>query len=129
MKLRPVETVIDGITIAGTCQSPKNITESVNSALSAATKSYSYISKGSLETPPIVAIVDADRCSWCDACSEACPFDAISSTVTDSGKQIAVINNTVCKGCGMCAPVCAPDAIDLTAYSSKEIMSMIDALV
>ena len=129
MKLRPVETVIDGITIAGTCQSPKNITESVNSALSAATKSYSYISKGSLETPPIVAIVDADRCSWCDACSDACPFDAISSTVTDSGKQIAVINNTVCKGCGMCAPVCAPDAIDLTAYSSKEIMSMIDALV
>jgi heterodisulfide reductase subunit A len=129
MKLRPVETVIDGITIAGTCQSPKNITESVNSALSAATKSYSYISKGSLETPPIVAIVDADRCSWCDACTEACPFDAISSTVTDSGKQIAVINNTVCKGCGMCAPVCAPDAINLTAYSSAEIMSMIDALV
>ena len=129
MKLRPVETVIDGITIAGTCQSPKNITESVNSALSAATKSYSYISKGSLETPPIVAIVDADRCSWCDACTEACPFDAINSTVTDSGKQIAVINNTVCKGCGMCAPVCAPDAINLTAYSSAEIMSMIDALV
>ena len=43
MKLRPVETVIDGITIAGTCQGPKNISESVNSALSAATKSFSYV--------------------------------------------------------------------------------------
>ncbi len=45
MKLRPVETVIDGITICGACQGPKNIMESINSALSAATKSFSYVSK------------------------------------------------------------------------------------
>ena len=45
------------------------------------------------------------------------------------GKTIAEINNTVCKGCGMCAPVCDPDAVNLIACSSKEIMSMIDALV
>ncbi len=127
MKLRPVETVIDGITIAGTCQGPKNITETVNSALSAATKSYSYINKGTLETEPIVAQIDANACSWCGACAHECPFDAISKAEKD-GKTIAVINNTLCKGCGMCAPVCGPDAIDLIAYSSKEIMSMIDAL-
>jgi len=127
MKLRPVETVIDGITIAGTCQGPKNIMETVNSALSAATKSYSYISKGTLETEPIVAQIDAEACSWCGACAEACPFDAINRK-EEGGKTIAVINNSVCKGCGMCAPVCDPDAIDLIAYSSKEIMSMIDAL-
>jgi heterodisulfide reductase subunit A len=128
MKLRPVETVIDGVTIAGTCQGPKNIMESVNSALSAATKSFSYVSKGELETEPIVAQIDANACTWCGICAEACPFDAISMSEID-GKSIAQINNSVCKGCGMCTPVCPPDAIDLIAYSSKEIMSMIDALV
>ena len=128
MKLRPVETVIDGITIAGACQGPKNIAESVNSALSAATKSYSILSKGELETDPLVATIDTDKCSWCGACETACPFDAILKVQKD-GKTVAEINNTVCKGCGMCAPVCDPDAVNLIACSSPEIMSMIDALV
>ncbi|MDP4238898.1 MAG: CoB--CoM heterodisulfide reductase iron-sulfur subunit A family protein [Bacteroidota bacterium] len=127
MKLRPVETVIDGITIAGACQGPKNIAESVNSALSAATKSYSILSKGELETDPLVASIDPEKCTWCGACEAACPFDAILKVETDQ-KVIAEINNTVCKGCGMCAPVCEPDAINLIACSSDEIMSMIDAL-
>lgn len=128
MKLRPVETVIDGVTIAGSCQGPKNIIESVNSALSAATKSYSLISKGTLETEPIVAVVNSDTCSWCGKCAEACPFDAIQKDEI-GGKTVAVVNNSVCKGCGMCAPVCPSDAINLINYSSEEIMSMIDALV
>ena len=127
MKLRPVETFIDGVTIAGACQGPKNIMESANSALSAATKSYSYVSKGELETEPIVAEVDADLCAWCDACSAACPFDAISMT-SENGKDIALINNSVCKGCGMCLPVCPTDALNLIAYSNSEIEGMIDAL-
>lgn len=128
MKLRPVETVIDGVTIAGACQGPKNIMESVNSALSAATKSYSYISKGVLETEPIVAEVNSDACTWCGKCAEACPFNAILQEEKE-GKTVAVVNNAVCKGCGMCAPVCPPDAINLINYSSIEIKSMIDALV
>ena len=127
MKLRPVETVIDGITIAGTCQGPKNISESVNSALSAATKSFSYVSKGTLETEPIVAQVDHDVCSWCNMCTEACPFDAIEKQEVN-GKEVAVINTSVCKGCGMCTPVCPVDAIDLIGYTSEEMMSMIDVL-
>jgi heterodisulfide reductase subunit A len=127
MKLRPVETVIDGVTIAGTCQGPKNISESVNSALSAATKSFSYISKGTLETEPIIAEIDQDACSWCDKCSNACPFDAIEQIET-GGRKVASVNPMVCKGCGMCAPVCPVDAINLIGYTSEEMMSMIDAL-
>ncbi|WP_286834111.1 MULTISPECIES: CoB--CoM heterodisulfide reductase iron-sulfur subunit A family protein [unclassified Proteiniphilum] len=128
MKLRPVETVIDGVTIAGTCQGPKNISESVNSALSAATKSYSLISKGTLETEPIIAKIDQENCSWCSKCLNACPFDAISKEAVHN-REVAIVNASVCKGCGMCTPVCPVDAIDLTGYSSKEMMSMIDVLV
>ncbi len=127
MKLRPVETVTDGITIAGTCQGPKNITESLNSALSAAVKSFSYVSKGMLELEPIIARIDKNNCTWCGACADACPFDAIGKT-GKATKEIAVINNAVCKGCGMCLPVCEANAIDLVACSDREIESMIDAL-
>ncbi|MBN2482218.1 MAG: CoB--CoM heterodisulfide reductase iron-sulfur subunit A family protein [Bacteroidales bacterium] len=127
MKLRPVETVIDGITIAGTCQGPMNIAESVNSSLSASAKAFSYISKGELELEPIVASINKNLCSWCNACYEACPFDAINK-VDEGSKSYAVINNSICKGCGMCLPVCPYDAIELITYSNREIEEMIDML-
>jgi heterodisulfide reductase subunit A len=127
MKLRPVETVIDGITIAGACQGPKNVMESVNSALSAAAKSHSYVSKGAIELEPIVAYIDKDACTWCEACSEACPYSAILKN-NDNEKPFASINNSVCKGCGMCLPVCPSNAIQLTAFSDKEMECMIDEL-
>lgn len=127
MKLRPVETVIDGMTICGACQGPKNIMESVNSALSAAAKSFSYVSKGELALEPIISQIDNNLCTWCGICAEACPFDAIRMDKHNL-KDIAIINNSVCKGCGMCLPVCPSDAIDLVAYSNREIESMIDTL-
>jgi heterodisulfide reductase subunit A len=127
MKLRPVETVIDGVTICGACQGPKNIMESVNSALSAAAKSFSYVNKGELELEPIVAQIDKDLCTWCGACAEACPFDAIGMDKYGN-KDIAAVNRSICKGCGMCLPVCPVDAINLISYTNGEIESMIDAL-
>lgn len=127
MKLRPVETAIDGVTLAGTCQGPKNVMESVNSALAAATKSYSIVNKGVLELEPIVVSVDKDKCTWCDACTKACPFSAIDM-VEENGKNIAQINISTCKGCGMCLPVCPTDAIELVGYTNEAMESMIDAL-
>lgn len=106
---------------------PKTIIESVNSALSAATKAYSNISKGVLETDPQIAKIEAKDCTGCEDCIPACPFDAISMKQIDD-KSIAVINASLCKGCGMCTPVCPTDAIDLIAHSNVEIMGMIDAL-
>ncbi|MBN2763527.1 MAG: 4Fe-4S binding protein, partial [Bacteroidales bacterium] len=127
MKLRPVETVIDGITICGACQGPKNITESANSALSAATKSYSYISRGELSLEPVIAKIDEEKCTWCGLCAEVCPYNAIQKGKSGT-KEIAVINDPVCKGCGMCLPVCPYDAIELNSYTNREIENMIDAL-
>ena len=126
-KLRPVETVIDGITIAGTCQGPKNVAESVNSALSAAAKSHSFVSKGELELEPIVAYVDKDTCNWCTACTDVCPFSAVSM-IEHNGKSVAEINKSTCKGCGMCLPVCPSDSIELISFTNKEMESMIDVL-
>lgn len=127
-KLRPVETVIDGVLISGACQAPLNITEAVKSSLSAASKVNSLVSMGEIELEPTMAVVHNDRCSWCDKCSAACPYDAISVTQYN-GKDVAEVSKSLCKGCGMCLPVCPENAIDLIGYTDIEMESMIEALI
>ncbi len=77
MKLRPVETVIDGVFIAGTCQSPKNILETLNSSMAAAAKANSVLTKGEISLEPVLARLNPAACTWCGKCAEACSFDAI----------------------------------------------------
>ena len=77
-KLRPVETVVDGVLIAGACQGPKTSAESVASGLAAVTQSAAILRKGYAELDPLVAVVDADACTACGECLTACPYDAIS---------------------------------------------------
>jgi len=127
-KLRPVETVIDGVLISGACQAPLNITESVKSALSAASKANSLVSLGEIELEPTMAVIHNNKCTWCGKCSSVCPYDAISKTTLE-GKDIALVSKSMCKGCGMCLPVCPENAIDLIGYTDKEMEGMIEALI
>lgn len=127
-KLRPVETVINGIFLGGSCQGPKNISESVQSSLSAAAKINAIIRKGTLELEPIIARIDAESCNYCGKCQDVCEFDAIFQMETN-GKVVASVNEAVCKGCGMCTPVCPIDAIDLAQFTNDEIEGMIDGFM
>ena len=126
-KLRPVETVIDGVLISGACQGPKNISESVKSSLSAASKANSLIKKGEIELKPTIAFIDNNVCTCCDKCVEACPFDAIIK-VQSNGKDVAEIVEAKCKGGGMCLPVCPENAINLKGYTDNEMEAMITAM-
>jgi heterodisulfide reductase subunit A2 len=127
MKLRPVETVIDGVFIAGACQSPKNILETMNSSMAAAAKANSVLTKGELSLEPVLAKLNPSACTWCGKCLAACSFDAVAQ-VEYEGRMIARINESNCKGCGMCTPVCPTDAIDLAGFTNSQIEAMIDAL-
>ena len=127
-KLRPVETMVDGVLICGTCQSPKTSAESVASGLAAVAQSGAMLKRGFAELDPMVAIVDEDVCTWCGKCLEACPYDAIEEIEKD-GKAVAGVIRTACKGCGGCVPVCATDAVDLQGYTDAQIRSMIDGLL
>ena len=111
-KLRPVETVMDGILIAGSAQGPKNVHETTISAMASVAKSAGLLMKGYVDLEPFVAVVDSDLCEWCDDCKNACPYDAISKT-EHGDKAIARINTAVCKGCGTCVPACAEMAINV----------------
>jgi heterodisulfide reductase subunit A2 len=127
-KLRPVETVVDGVLIAGACQGPKTSGESVMSGLAAVTQSAAVLKKGYTELDPLVAIVDPGACTACGDCLTACPYDAISMA-EEGDRHFAVISPTGCKGCGGCVPICPENAIDLLGYTDAEITSMIEGLV
>jgi heterodisulfide reductase subunit A len=127
-KLRPVETVVDGVYICGACQGPKNSAEAVASGLAAVTQSASILKRGFAELDPLIAVVDTDACSWCGFCLEACPYEA-PREVQEAGKAVAYIDKTACKGCGGCVPVCPKDAIDLEGYTDSQIRAMIDGML
>jgi heterodisulfide reductase subunit A len=126
-KLRPVETVIDGVFIAGAAQAPRNSAESVASALAATAKTAALLKKGYVELEPLVAVVDEDACTWCDLCVSSCPYSAIGK-VRRGEKEIAEINAALCKGCGCCVPACPQGALGVTGYTDKQIRAMIDAM-
>ena len=126
-KLKPVETVIDGLFIAGAAQGPKTLAESVTSSMAASSKVAGLLLKGYIDLEPLVAKVDPDLCTWCGACEKACPYGAIQR-ITCDGKEIAAINPVLCKGEGACVPVCPKQAIDVEGYTNKQVESMIAAL-
>lgn len=127
-KLRPVETVVDGVMIAGACQGPKTSAESVASGLAAVAQSGAILMKGVAELDPLVATVDTSKCTWCGTCIEVCPYAAIQK-VSIEGREIATVDASVCKGCGGCTSYCLENAIDLLGLTDAQMNAMIDNLV
>ncbi len=126
-KLRPVETLINGVFLAGTSQGPKDVAESVASALAASSKVTALLKRGHVELSPLVAKVVTDRCAWCDKCVAACPYGAIEKTTAD-GREVARVNTSLCKGGGSCLPACPQNALELEGFTDAQIESMIDAM-
>jgi len=127
-KLRPVETVIDGVFIAGASQGPKTLAESVASSLAAVSKSAALLMKGYVDLEPLIATIDSDKCTWCDECTKACPYGALER-VSVGGKEVAQVIQALCKGGGACVPMCPNDAIDVEGYTDAQIIATIDSLI
>ena len=72
-KLRPVETAVAGVVLAGTAQAPMNIQESCAAAEAAASKVAVLLSRGEVELEPYVARVDPERCQGAGECAACLP--------------------------------------------------------
>ncbi|PKQ31005.1 MAG: 4Fe-4S ferredoxin [Actinobacteria bacterium HGW-Actinobacteria-2] len=127
-KLRPVETVVDGVMIAGCCQAPRTAAESVQAGLAAVAQSAALLKKGYAELEPLVAKIDPDKCVGSGECLSVCPYESITMIEWD-GRQIASVDPSTCKGCGGCVPLCGVDAIDLLGYTDAQMRSAIEELI
>ncbi|MHB8992625.1 MAG: 4Fe-4S binding protein, partial [Chloroflexota bacterium] len=99
-KLRPVETLTQGIYLAGVAQGPKDVPESVTQASGAASKVLTLFSKPEMVLDPLVAAVQEDLCKGCGVCVDACVYAA---RTLDPVRRVTVVNEAVCQGCGACA--------------------------
>ena len=131
-KLRPVETAVNGIVLAGTAQGPMNIKESLFAASAAAAKVSSLLGKGRVELPPFVAQVNAALCTGTGACVKACEYEGAIAleTLVDGGKEItrAVVTAANCTGCGACVAACPSRAIDIQGWTLGQYDAMVDAI-
>jgi len=128
VKLRPVETQMDGILLAGCCIGPRDIPESVAQGSAAASKVTDLFSQESLITDPMVAAIDPAKCSGCLLCVELCPFNAIEPGTTRDGRTIAVVNESLCKGCGLCTAGCRCGAANLRGFTQQQLLAEVASL-
>jgi len=139
-KLRPVETAAAGVFLAGACQGPKDIPDTVAQASAAASKVLAMFSSDELEREPLVAYVNRtgppeySTCTGCFACKDACPCGAIEiEEIADPEtgepiKRVARVNEGACRGCGTCVSVCRSNSIELRGFNDEQVYAQINSL-
>lgn len=123
-KLAPVNTMSDGIFLAGTCQGPKDIPDTVAQGAGAAEKAVAMIDAGILELEPYSSEIDEDICAGCKTCISVCPFDAAEF---DEEEGVARIEGTLCKGCGTCVAACPSGAAHQYGFEDRQIAAEVVA--
>jgi len=132
-KLGPVETAVAGLFIAGCCQGPKDIPDTVSQAKGAAAAAAVPLAQGRVKIEATISEIDSQKCSGCGICEPLCPYHAISMRdYTDRARGVierhAVIEMSSCKGCGVCTSACPSAAIKLHGYEDEQIYAQIAAL-
>ncbi len=128
-KLRPMDTFTGGIFIAGCCQGPKDIQDTVSMASGAAARAANILSKKELESEPLVSCVDEDICSGCSICVSVCAYSAIEIVKEGNGESRAKVNEALCKGCGACVSACPSGAMQQRGFKDKQILPMIEETI
>jgi heterodisulfide reductase subunit A len=119
-----MDTLVDGIFIAGAAQGPKDIPDCVAQASGAAQKASNLMSAGQAMIEPIIAEVDENLCSQCLICLATCPFNAL----VVKEKAVEVLESS-CKGCGSCSAACPSGAIRMRQFSNEQILAELDAVL
>jgi heterodisulfide reductase subunit A2 len=125
-KLDPVATMTEGILIAGACQGPKAIPESVAQGSAAAARVAGMIGLRSVKLEPVRASIDVDSCSGCRICNTMCPYSAISF---DKDRKISQVLTALCQGCGACVAACPSAAISGAHFTRDQVMAQIEGLL
>ncbi|MEJ2280307.1 MAG: hydrogenase iron-sulfur subunit [Candidatus Bathyarchaeota archaeon] len=126
-KLKPLDTSVDGIYLAGACQGPKDIPYSVSQGSGAAARAATVLSQPTWKIEPIIASVNQSKCKntkvKCGICVTKCPYGAIKV----NENQPAKVTAAMCHGCGTCVAECPSDALTQMHFTDKQINAQIVA--
>ncbi len=125
-KLGPLNTATDGVFLAGTCQGPKDIPDTVAQASGAAAKALSLATRGKVVIPSTISWIDPDICAGCQTCIGLCPYSAIEF---DARRWVSVVNEALCKGCGSCAGACPSGAAQVRHFNKGQIFAEYDGIM
>jgi heterodisulfide reductase subunit A len=121
-KVKPLETRVRGIYVAGTCHGPRDIVESAVEGSAAASLVVKLFRKK--PTLPEVAEVVSDKCTGCGKCIPYCQYNAI---VRD-GDKVRVLES-VCNGCGACLSSCPQEAIVMGCWGINQLVSQVSGML
>jgi len=125
-KLEPVSTASSGVFLAGTCQGPKDIPDTVAQAKGAAAEALALSASGHVAVSPMISHIDEDICIGCQVCIGLCPYAAIEF---NPRKGVSYVNEAVCKGCGSCSGHCPSGAAKVRHFTDKQIFAEIEGLL
>jgi heterodisulfide reductase subunit A len=125
-KLEPVSTPTAGVFLAGACQGPKDIPDTVAQAKGAAAEALALSASGEVAVAPMISSIDPDICIGCQACIGQCAYSAIEF---NEFKGVSEVNEAVCKGCGSCSARCPSGAAKVRHFTDNQIFAEIDGLL
>jgi heterodisulfide reductase subunit A len=124
LKVKPSESSINGIYLAGVIQGPKDIPSSIAQAESAAAKAIALTSKGKVELDPHIVYYEPEKCDLCKLCEDICIYNAIKI----EGKEFNLIQAN-CSGCGACAAMCPNDALYIPGFKKSQTSAQIKSIL
>jgi heterodisulfide reductase subunit A len=125
-KLRPVETLTAGVFLAGTCQGPRDIPETLAQASGAAAKVLQLFSHSEMTQSPTVAAVVEDLCAACATCVGTCPYGA---RAIHPVRHVATVNVALCQSCGACVAACPNKACYVRNWKPSQVLAMLNEVV
>lgn len=151
-KLRPVDMSVDGLFLAGMCNYPKPLDESIEQAKAAASRACVVLARETMELDAIKSFV-TDKCDGCALCVDVCPYNAISLKTLDEASAVKtgltehddsgvdkdaesplngsekriVTDPALCKGCGICFATCPKEGIMVHGFTMDELKAQVTA--
>ncbi|HSF80446.1 MAG TPA: CoB--CoM heterodisulfide reductase iron-sulfur subunit A family protein [Anaerolineales bacterium] len=125
-KLRPVDTSVAGVFLAGCCQGPKDIADTVAQARAAASAAMIPLLRGQVQVEAATAFVEEELCAGCGQCAQVCTYGALSLHPV---RGVMTVNQVLCQGCGACAVACPSGAVAVSHFTFEQTMAQVEALL